>query len=282
MGRSGWFASALKTGSASFVLLGALLASEEAHAQSAGAQGKFELPSVHDEADTGTIRPRAPDYRAGHIFLRGGVGLVIPTGYFQSHLSAASVLGLGMGVNALLGVGLSPNSELNVAGTYALMESTESCPGCTGNSLNGNIGLTYHLVEGIAIDPWIRLGMGYRTADYERVKAAPPFFVGGRYQGLDVADLSLGGTFSPIPGLGIGPYVEADLGTYASRPARPDGEETSLRTYAFFQLGAQIELDPASWFIKRKQVTPKIEKSVASAVDSTPDLMLNTGAFADE
>ena len=72
---------------------------------------------------------------------------------------------------------------------------------------------------------------------------------------FDFARIALGGDFYPLPGVGFGPYLELDLGTYLDLPggstatpggARDDATEASV--YAFFGLGARLVLDPVSVF----------------------------------
>jgi hypothetical protein len=213
------------------------------------------------EPGEGAVRPAAADDRTGHVYIRAGADLEIPSGFLRSQVAADDVIGLGLGIDASIGVGLSRHAEIDVSGTYALMQSGGRCPLCSGDHAAANLGFTYHLAEGVALDPWARLGAGYRTADYENAAGGPAALVSGRYHGIDFADLSLGATFFPTPSFGLGPFLAADVGTYVSRPAASNGATGGPRAYAFFQLGFQLELDPARW-IKKSAPAAKTASSL--------------------
>jgi hypothetical protein len=66
----------------------------------------------------------------------------------------------------------------------------------------------------------------------------------GRYHGVDIAQISFGADFFPVPGFGFGPWFETDMGTFV---AWPDGSTRGTRFYAFFLLGLELELDPVQW-----------------------------------
>lgn len=211
------------------------------------------------EPGEGQPTPAAPDDRTGHVYLRAGSALVLPAGSIRSDVAANAVVGPGAGFIGGLGVGLSRHVELDVLATYALMQGAGgtgggACTDCAGNHFSGSLGLVYHLAQGAALDPWMRFGTGYRTADYEGKSIQLKYLVPGRFHGWDIAQISLGATFFPARGFGFGPFLEGDIGTYLKRPSgglSPAGGPTTdaggPRTYAFFQLGLRVEIDPVSW-----------------------------------
>jgi len=253
---------------AALVTTSALTVATSAHAQQAAPTEPMgsDVPSREYGA-----KPIQPDSRTGHFYIRAGGDLEVPSGFLRSGVGINDVIGLGGGIDAQLGVGLSRHAEINVAGTYAFMQSAGHCPSCTGDHAAVNLGFTYHLVEGASIDPWARLGMGYRTGDYEAsqragtTSGAPLAFLPGRFHGVDFADISLGATFFPTPSFGLGPFLAANVGTYVVRPAPAGIDSGAARAYAFFQIGAQIEFDPVRLAEKHPAATaPK--RKVGSAV----------------
>jgi hypothetical protein len=192
--------------------------------------------------EDGAIRPAGPDERSGHFLLQGRVGYLTPFGSVATDLGARSVVGGGPAFGANLGLGLSRYTVLELSGSYAVLSGADRCEGCSGRSLDLGLGLVYHLAQGIAFDPWIGYGVGYRRATYEgsaRIRGVPLTFSDTAFHGLDVARIALGGDFYPIPQLGFGPYLELDAGTFVSRPAG-----FGQTTYGFFQAGIRVSLDP--------------------------------------
>lgn len=198
---------------------------------------------IEPEVGEGVRRPEGSDERAGHVYLRIGSDLEIPSGFARSGVALVDVVGLGVGLNASIGVGLSPHAELSLEGTYAWMLGASNCADCGGDHVAANLGFVYHLARGTAFDPWMRLGMGFRTVDYQGGAGAPKALVPGRFWGLDFLDLSIGGSFFPVPVFGLGPFLAADVGSFLGRP-EAGGESGGTRVYAFFQAGLRFEFDP--------------------------------------
>jgi hypothetical protein len=124
------------------------------------------------------------------------------------------------------------------------------------------IGFVYHLAQGIAFDPWLSYGGGFRSSTYKSSIAGglPGGLTEAGFLGVDVARIALGGTFYPLSGFGFGPYFEADIGANYGRPkvaapgscAKEDPSVTGrcdpgASAYAFFQIGVRIALDPLSF-----------------------------------
>ena len=209
------------------------------------------------EPGEGNPVPAAPDERTGHVYIRAGSALVLPSGSIRSEVAANAVVGPGAGFIGGIGVGLSRHAEIDLLATYALMRPAGgtgggACTGCSGNHFSASLGFVYHLIEGAALDPWMRFGSGYRTAVYEGKSIQLDSLVPGRFHGWDIAQISLGATFFPALGFGFGPFFESDIGTYVQRPAgvtiaQAGNDNGSPRAYAFFQLGLRVEIDPVRW-----------------------------------
>ena len=206
---------------------------------------------VPPEPGAGTPRPPAPDWRRGTFLLSAGAGYLAPLGSVATGIAAGERVSGGLSVNGSLGFGLSRHTSFQIQGTYGWFSGAEACPRCTGNSLAVGLGLTYHLVQGIAFDPWGSVGVGYRTMNITVPAAAGGAELlagGGRYHGIDFARVAFGGDFYPHPVFGIGPYVEGAFGSYRIRPV-----ESEPSIYAFVQVGLRIVLDP----LRGGRVTPQ-------------------------
>lgn len=192
--------------------------------------------------DAGTKRPAGPDDRTGHWLIQGKLGYVAPVGSLATDLPATRVLSGGPAFGANLGLGLSRVTVLELSGAYALLSGADDCSGCSGRSLDLGLGLVYHLAQGIAFDPWISYGAGYRMATLEgttRIRSVARTFSDAAFHGLDVARLALGGDFFPLPSFGVGVFLAVDAGTFVSRP-----EGFGQSAYGFFQAGIRLALDP--------------------------------------
>ncbi len=197
--------------------------------------------------DEGRATPRAADERSGHFMIRGAFKGFLPVGYVAEVGSLEDVFAGGFVGGGSLGIGLSPSLELDAEGTYGLLAAAGDCDSCEGSLLVAGLGMRAHLVEGAALDPWIRFGMAYRRLAFERgsdevanvLSIAP-----GDYHGIDLAQISLGADFAPVRGFGFGPFFEVDLGTNVAWPDAAGS--TGTNPYAYFALGINITLDPVA------------------------------------
>ncbi len=196
-----------------------------------------------DDEREGTPRTAAPDELSGRLIVRAGAEVVGPVGSVATGLAADDVSATGFGASASIGLGITRGAELSLAGGFAVLGGPARCDPCGGNTARVGLGFAYHLAQGIAIDPWARWGVGFRTTEVVGDGATSRVareLVPGRYHGIDFTQLTLGTMWSPAASFGFGPYVEMDLGTYASRP---DGAETAS-IYAFFTAGLALQLAP--------------------------------------
>ncbi len=190
--------------------------------------------------------PRAPDERTGHFFIRAHSDLVLPVGYATTEGSLEDVFAGGFAAGGSLGIGLSPSVELDATGEYGLLGASGDCDTCEGTLLSVGLGLRAHLVEGAALDPWVRFGVAYRGISLARGEdevASVLEVTPGDYHGIDVAQISFGADFFPVRGFGFGPFMEFDIGTNVAWPEGLDAT-AEARPYAFFSIGIDITLDP--------------------------------------
>ncbi len=202
------------------------------------------VPSMDSEEREGTPRPAPPDERTGHVYVRAVSGLLLPAGFVRTSAAITDVASFGVGVGGAVGVGVSRHAELDATGMFGLFASPPECANCSADMVAAGVGVTYHLAQGVSLDPWARLGVGYRTASLTIEDPAPREPSSGRYHGVDFLQISLGATYLPVSGFGLGPYAQADVGTFVARPAPDPG---GTRVYAVFHLGLRFEIDPIRW-----------------------------------
>jgi hypothetical protein len=192
--------------------------------------------------EAGIKRPAGPDQRSGHWLVHGKVGVVAPFGSIATDLPASNAVGAGPAFGGSIGLGLTRYTVLEIAGSYVLLPGSRRCTGCSGQNIDLGLGVVYHLVQGIAFDPWISYAAGYRRATFDGIaqtSEGPRTLSDTTFHGLDVARLALGGDFYPIPWLGLGLFLEVDAGTFVGRP-----KGFGRTAYGFFQAGLRIALDP--------------------------------------
>lgn len=199
--------------------------------------------ALDDELE-GTPRAAAPDELAGKLVLKAAAEVVGPVGSAAYTAAMDDVAGTGIGAAGSVGLGLSRSTELSLRGGWAKLSAASRCEDCGGSTARVGVGLTYHLAQGVAFDPWARFGAGYRNtsidADGARSRAAREVTTGS-YHGFDFAQLALGTVWSPLSAFGFGPFLAMDLGSYAGRP---DGAG-SASVYAFFTAGIEVQLMPS-------------------------------------
>jgi len=181
------------------------------------------------------VVPLARDTRGGHFELALGAALRVPFGELRQG-EAASKLGTGFGAALDLGYGISRYVMVGAWGN--LFE-----PGTHDMGFSVGPFVRYHLVQGMRFDPWVLVGIGYRSQNHD----APG--VTRHFSGIDFAHLALGGDYYASSGVGFGPWLEFDAGVLTKRPdtgttGAPDGPThigTSVN-YSFIA-GLRVVLD---------------------------------------
>ena len=183
------------------------------------------------DPDAGIARPDAPDLRSGHVVIRGGGGLWVPSNPFAPSIDELGSLNLGGAFHGQLGLGLNRYLTLGATGGLALIPSSDTdCGGCGATSIEAGLDLEFHINQGFALDPWVSYGMGYRhsilgLAEQENVTL----------QAFEFTRIGLGADYFPTGSLGFGPYMQVDVG------ARDLSDPVF---YAIFQLGLRVTFDP--------------------------------------
>ncbi|MEP7122225.1 MAG: hypothetical protein ABJE95_14995 [Byssovorax sp.] len=228
---------------------------------------------IDDEAEIGKDHPAAPDMRTGHLYVLPRLSVVAPAGKLaaapetspNAGTPTSQLAGTGAGFGAMLGVGVARHAVIEAVAQYTRFGAPTACTGCSGSGVDLGIGLSYHLAQGIAIDPWVSYGVGLRFATFH---SQPTSATGGptglapidqAFRGVDVARLALGADFYPIPRLGLGPFFEADIGTAFSR-ANPSRADPALgpAAYGFFQVGLRIAFDPFQRPLREPRTEPRV------------------------
>jgi hypothetical protein len=216
-----------------------------AEGQAAAAEPDSEGEASDDSARLPSAGPAGLDWRTGHFIVTGKVGAAMPAGSITGDVATRELVGDGIGFGGSIGVGISRYAVLSLGGSYALLPGV--CDTCSGKTFTLGADFAYHIAQGIAFDPWVSFGAGYRSAAFVADTALSNglrvALDGSRYHGIDIARIALGGDFYPIPGFGFGGYFEAGAGTFLARP-QPD---RGASAYAFFEIGARIAFDPLRW-----------------------------------
>jgi hypothetical protein len=189
------------------------------------------------DPDEGVARPAAEDLRSGH-FLLGIAGVVLaPSANVVVTSSQVGQPTVGGGFRAMLGIGVSQHVVLRADGGGGWLSGGDQCDGCSAASYDVGLGVDYHLAQGIAFDPWVGIGMGYRYG-----RTATPQPAGGdqtdHSSGIDLLRISLGGEFYPLALLGFGPFIETDVGVLV---------DPGTKAYGVFLAGLRVSLDPMGY-----------------------------------
>jgi hypothetical protein len=198
------------------------------------AQERVETPTYFGE------RVRAP---------RDAFELAVGAGYSQGTMSPAAGTGAtdltkaGGAFNLQVGYRFTPEFALHLFGEY-----DEFAPGDTLSTSAGTrggvagINGTYHLLPYNRIDPWVRLGVGYRmlwvTGD--------PAVADTLWHGFQLAKLEIGADLRTDQDIAIGPTIGVDLSEYVWRnPAGDVGDQeiADKRVVPFVYAGLQGRFD---------------------------------------
>ncbi|MEP7053271.1 MAG: hypothetical protein ABJB12_23110 [Pseudomonadota bacterium] len=253
------FPAALGVASASLFLAGLASAETPAEAASAPAPAASPTPASVPAGSGGTTAsapavptvtvvpndldqpqleavPNARDTLGGHFVIGGAVGAKWGFGSFSEGSKQSQALGTGLALNLDLGVGLSRNIVLGVWGEFDDYSSASACPSCSTTSYAGGPFLRYHIVQGTRFDPWGAIAIGVRQTklDPGAGNATSSFF------GPDWLRLTLGGDWYPFANLGVGPYVEFDVGAYNKHP---NSSTVNTAVHTGLGTGLRIVLD---------------------------------------
>lgn len=192
----------------------------------AGAEDPSDFAEVRDPNEPLAL-PAAEDGHSGHVLIGATGGLAVPSTALVPRIPELGELTAGGGGKLSVGIGLGRYLTLRARGGVAYMPGTPAtCPTCSALSADVGGDLLYHLVQGLAFDPYVGLGMAYRHTSITLPTGTRTF------SGFDVARITLGGDFYPSPVFGFGPVLETDIGVR--------GEVA----YGMFHAGIRLVFDP--------------------------------------
>jgi hypothetical protein len=239
-------------------------------------------PGDADDVDApGRGRPVPRDDRSGTVSGFAGAALVVPAGGLGGGLTFAQVAAPGMGGEVGVAVGLTRYSALELRGQFAKLGA--ACATCSAQMFSAGLGLVYHTSQALGFDPWVRFGAAYRALliGGELASLVSTASSAGTFHGVDVASLALGGDYYPIRWLGVGLFLQGDVGLVAAAP--PGVTEAGATTqvgrgavYGLFQVGLRIALAPQQKAVTAAQV-PQRRTAIVERWDFAPALY-NRGA----
>jgi hypothetical protein len=179
------------------------------------------VPAEPDEPVLEPI-PSAHDTLSHHFVVGASLGAKWPFGSLADGLKQSEKLGAGVALNLDLGVGLSRNVVLGAWGELDDYSSSSACS-CSTRSFAGGPFVRYHIVQGTRFDPWGAIAVGFRKTTLDDEGTSKHYF------GPDWLRLVLGGDWYPFANMGIGPYLEFDVGAYNRHP-HSSSVDTALHT----------------------------------------------------
>ncbi len=193
-------------------------ASTAAPASAPGSPTGPALVIVPGEPDQPVLEPipSAHDTLSKHFVLGASLGAKWPFGSLSDGTKQDQALAAGLALNLDLGVGLSRNVVLGVWGEFDDYSSPSGCPSCATKSFAGGPFLRYHIVQGTRFDPWGAVALGLRQTTVDGATSLGSS--SATFAGPDWLRLALGGDWYPLANVGIGPYVEFDMGAYNRHP----------------------------------------------------------------
>ena len=117
-----------------------------------------------------------------------------------------------------------------------MLGGASGCTDCKGRTLTLGLGVAYHLLDGVPLDPWMSVGVGYRHTTLET-----PATGSLTYQGVEALRLALGFDHYLAPSFGIGPSAELMLGRYLTRSP---GSVDPASAHASFMFGLRGVFSP--------------------------------------
>lgn len=183
------------------------LASSSAFAQAPtgpATQSMPSFPEVEMDEPPPPLVPPAHDTLSGHFTAGLGAAVQAPLGELTRSENATE-LGAGFGGVLDLGFGVSRTVALGLWGNFFDYGS-----GQTSYALGPSV--SYHLVQGVRFDPWLLVGVGYRSLTLDGAG------VTRRFSGFEFAHVVAGGDYYIFSGFGLGPFIDFDSGVFTTRP----------------------------------------------------------------
>jgi hypothetical protein len=198
---------------------------------------KAPRPKIEEPEEEGPEPPLvapAPDLLTGHVQVAGSAGLAVPLGYLEAGVKQTDATSSGWAFGADVAYGLSRTVAVGAWGQMLRLGAPSSCSDCKAQSTAFGAFVAYHLVQGTRFDPWASAGLGYRRSKIETPTANID------YAGIEWVRLMVGGDWYAFDKVGIGPYLELDLGRYLNRSP---GSLGSGANHWLFATGLRVTLD---------------------------------------
>jgi hypothetical protein len=178
---------------------------------------------AQDEEPPPRERPTAPDTRTGKPTLALQLGAGTLFGGAESGVSQGSKASWGLVPGLQLALPFTREWAIEAWGSMGTFNGgTSDCPTCKATSITAGLGAVYHLVDGIAVDPWFSFGAGFRRTHL----TAPEFAAARDYIGLEAFRVAMGSDYYPARFIGFGPYLELSVGRYLSSSPNKLGDGT--------------------------------------------------------
>jgi len=230
-------------------------------------------PPEEIDPEAGIPRPFQPDWRTGHFLISGRFGLLAPSGNAavvgadqedgdEQDVQITTLASTGMVFGGTLGYGVSRHGVIEATVDYGRLGSPLGCNVCSGTQVAIAVGASYHMAQGIALDPWVSYSGGVRLSSYQVPNLVTNQVQTQKFRGIDIARLALGADFYPMPFVGLGPYLEADFGTNVKFPFN----EYTGGVYAMFTLGIRVTLDPMRASVRATPPPARTGSTVLPAV----------------
>jgi hypothetical protein len=185
-----------------------------------------EPPKTGPEPEE-TITP-ARDTLGGHFAVGVNAAMLVPFGNLVAGVPQSRSMGIGPSFGGDLAYGISRTVMLGAYVDVGLPDAQAA--GQSVTTISAGPMIRYHLVQGMAFDPWVSGGLGFRYTKDGNTS----------FTGVDWCRLALGGDWYPSANFGFGPFVAMSLGTFFG--ASPGAIKTEGLN-AHFLLGGRIIFD---------------------------------------
>ncbi len=191
--------------------------------------------------------PRAKDVLAGHVLVGVAAGPTWSLGRLSSKHTALDAVGIGMGAEADIGIGISRTFVLGLWGSFARYSDGNECNSCKGQAFAVGPFVRYQLSQGLRFVPWIAGGVAFRhlsltefaPGDHDTSSNTVDEIKDPKLTGISWLRMELGGDYYAFSGFGFGPYGGLALSSYWDRP----DDFGSARVSTELTIGLRILLD---------------------------------------
>ncbi len=177
--------------------------------------------------------PFETDLVGGHLQMGVNAGYAFPFGRLSDEASHLDRAGRGGVFGVDVNYGLDRFVFVGVYGQYGLFGDSSNCDGCSATEWGVGLQTTYHVVQGLKIDPWISYGVGFRQLS---TKSDADSY---SYGALEWMRLSVGTNWFATSTFFVSPYATFSA---ASTVVASD-DETAGRVDMRFLFGIRLGLD---------------------------------------